>query len=480
MLSAAFLFQLPACAVTADVTDISNRAYAENVLREINGAKESVYMAMYSMYLQNDAANPVLNLVEALIKARSRGVYVRVYLDCYSPKGSKRVSDGNDRAFRMLQDAGIDAFFIRPDTKLHVKLLVIDDAVVIDGSTNWTQNALRENRESAQIIRSKEFAKVKLAQMEELEKLIAFREPLKKELRETVRIGKSFLEDARFGPAMVTNFDQRTFDFYLLLLEWFQKDRRVTRRIDYVYTAKQLGIKVETGSSDYRKQVRELARKLKAVYFLADYSVDSEGNLDITLLAVDTKQGIDLPLAYWEYGLNEGLSLKAKFMYLVSLYEQTLAKPKLWWSKSYPALQDKYHVFMSTLAIGMMELESQDLIEVRNSLVDVKDPQRYASRAPNQYRLKALISGQERAGLWLRLERELGRKAFTQAKAFAALIEEDHDIQAVKDLARIAKRFGADKTRSAVEAVAKMAKDNPYRSIACIVSMLEKGAGKEE
>lgn len=52
----AFLLFAPlAHAVTADVTDISNRAYSDVVIREIDNAKLQIDAAIYSLYLGYDA-----------------------------------------------------------------------------------------------------------------------------------------------------------------------------------------------------------------------------------------------------------------------------------------------------------------------------------------------------------------------------------------------------------------------------------------
>lgn len=55
-----------------------------------------------------------------------------------------------------------------------------DEETVIDGSTNWTSNALFENYESAEILKGKEFAKIKLGLFEELKKAVVVVEPDKK------------------------------------------------------------------------------------------------------------------------------------------------------------------------------------------------------------------------------------------------------------------------------------------------------------
>ena len=155
-MTASFFTPPTALALTAEVTDISNRAYAENVTREIDAARDEVLVAMYSMYVRyGDESSPVMKLVDALIRARTRGADVRVYLDRSptSGKDMKRLNKGNDDAYRILKEAGVDVRFVKPGLKVHAKLIVIDGGTVIDGSANWTQKALEENVESGQILR---------------------------------------------------------------------------------------------------------------------------------------------------------------------------------------------------------------------------------------------------------------------------------------------------------------------------------------
>ena len=46
-----------------------------------------------------------------------------------------------------------------PSRTTHAKLMVVDEQIILLGSTNWTYNALSSNNEVAVRIRSKEAAK---------------------------------------------------------------------------------------------------------------------------------------------------------------------------------------------------------------------------------------------------------------------------------------------------------------------------------
>ncbi len=479
-------------AMTVEVADVSGRAYEESVLKELSAAKDEIRVAMYAMYTRyGESDNPAMKLVEALIAARQRGVYVRVYLDKCPLIGNdlKHLNKANDDAYKMLKDAGIDVSFIRPTLKLHEKLIVIDGETVIDGSTNWTRKALLENAESAEILRGKEFAELKLAQLRELEKNIAVSDNPRQALLEKVRVKNSFLEDTRFAPKMVTNGDEHSFDLYMLLLREFKDKgktavtlpKRSVIRIDYAKVARQLGIPVETKNSAYREHIRWVVENLKNKYGLIDYAIDDKANLDVKLLdyndpskeySTPESGNFNLPIAYWEYGLDKQLMLREKFVYMVSIYEQEIARPKLWWQKSLKGLSEKYHIDEWTLDYGLRQIKRLDLIEVWHSRV--KAGEDFKDREPNKYRMKELILPDVKERMWSQLEKDFGADQVKAAKEFAAMIDEGNNIQAVKDFIRIIKKYGQENVKTAVDEISKLGADNPLRNIGYITGVLKR------
>ena len=82
---------------------------------------------------------------QELIKAKERGVQIRVFLD--KGEGNGKYSKG-----RYLMDKGIDVRFYAGIGLMHNKFAVIDNRVLITGSFNWTASAERENQENLLII----------------------------------------------------------------------------------------------------------------------------------------------------------------------------------------------------------------------------------------------------------------------------------------------------------------------------------------
>ena len=115
----------------------------EAVVAQINAAQKSILVQAYSFTSQPIEA--------ALIEAKKRGVEVKVVLDRsqYEAKGA---------AAGPLHDAKIE---IRMDIKhqiAHNKVIIIDEAVVLTGSFNFTRQAEIGNAENLIIISNPDIA----------------------------------------------------------------------------------------------------------------------------------------------------------------------------------------------------------------------------------------------------------------------------------------------------------------------------------
>jgi phosphatidylserine/phosphatidylglycerophosphate/cardiolipin synthase-like enzyme len=92
-------------------------------------------------------------IAQALVRAQQRGVTVRVLLDMKTGKSNRGLAD--------VLTAGLVA--VREDGKhaiAHNKVMVIDAAVVITGSFNFTNSAETRNAENTLILKSVELAKI--------------------------------------------------------------------------------------------------------------------------------------------------------------------------------------------------------------------------------------------------------------------------------------------------------------------------------
>ncbi|MGA8383488.1 MAG: phospholipase D-like domain-containing protein [Stellaceae bacterium] len=95
-------------------------------------------------------------IVEALVRARERGVDVRLIAD-------KRSPCERNAGLEVLAQAGAPIWIDRAVPIAHAKVMVIDDALTLMGSYNWTRNAAR-NSEDLNLVASRPLAAAYAAQ----------------------------------------------------------------------------------------------------------------------------------------------------------------------------------------------------------------------------------------------------------------------------------------------------------------------------
>jgi phosphatidylserine/phosphatidylglycerophosphate/cardiolipin synthase-like enzyme len=114
--------------------------YPKKVIPLIDKAKRSICMCMFDWrWYQNDFANPVSLFNSSLIRAKRRGVDVRI-LTNYS------------EIIEYVCSLGFNAKKWPEKNLLHSKMIIIDDEVCIMGSHNITQSAFTSNMETSFLI----------------------------------------------------------------------------------------------------------------------------------------------------------------------------------------------------------------------------------------------------------------------------------------------------------------------------------------
>jgi cardiolipin synthase len=103
------------------------------LLHILNQAQKEIKVAMFTL------SHP--KLTQALISAHKRGVKVEVILDFQASKGASK------KAKTALLSEGIEVKANLGMQLMHHKCALIDQAILINGSTNWTQGAFTKNRD---------------------------------------------------------------------------------------------------------------------------------------------------------------------------------------------------------------------------------------------------------------------------------------------------------------------------------------------
>ena len=256
--------------IPAKVKDISDRAYEPAVIELLDGAQESIVMSMYSIRLGAKGNNPVKLLLNDLLEARGRGVSVTIYLNTRfkgMEANDSRLTENPE--INKLRDAGCVIHFIPYHQRLHDKLIVVDSRFVVEGSTNWSISALRDNYESTTLIDSPELANIKLIRLKML--VMPEDEPIREDKRElyienlpkNISLPCQFIEDKRYLPKMLSRRSKRAIDLYLLLAAYGQSIEETDFFIDMGAMGLSLGLPKSWSNAALRRQVIKSLRDLK-------------------------------------------------------------------------------------------------------------------------------------------------------------------------------------------------------------------------
>ena len=113
------------------------------ILKELKNAQRSVLVQAYWF------TSPTI--AKALVEVHKRGVKVEVILD------RSRTEMENEQAEFIVQN-GVPTLIDDKHTTAHSKLMIVDGAVVITGSFNFTKAAEESNAENLLVIQDKELA----------------------------------------------------------------------------------------------------------------------------------------------------------------------------------------------------------------------------------------------------------------------------------------------------------------------------------
>lgn len=138
--------------------DNFHTAVADELLRRINAAEQSIHIAAFDFDL-----TPV---AEALIAAHYRGVDVRWFTD--DENGLWDDDEPGGGQFAMMQAAGIPVRDDKRQPLMHNKFIVFDEETVWTGSTNLTQNGLFRNNNNVIIFEDKGIATMYGREFDEL------------------------------------------------------------------------------------------------------------------------------------------------------------------------------------------------------------------------------------------------------------------------------------------------------------------------
>jgi cardiolipin synthase len=152
---------------TAQVDPVVGSAFFPKAVDLINNAQTTISICIFTArYYRGQSRNPVNELFDALRRAAYRGVDVRILLNAdFQDSESAR---GNEFIVRYFKNRNFQAAMGGKSTRLHSKLLLVDNQITVIGSHNYSARAFRTNFETSVIIKSREIYSFFITEFERL------------------------------------------------------------------------------------------------------------------------------------------------------------------------------------------------------------------------------------------------------------------------------------------------------------------------
>jgi len=144
VISLVFIFSLNALAKTEVYFSLYDDPEAV-IIKSIDAAEEFIIIAMYTF--------TGVEIAQAILKARDRGIDIKIYLDRSQVKAKYNRS-------RYFVQNGIEVRISSNNYIMHNKFAVIDNEIVITGSYNWTASAGERNDENLMVIDDPEIIEI--------------------------------------------------------------------------------------------------------------------------------------------------------------------------------------------------------------------------------------------------------------------------------------------------------------------------------
>jgi phosphatidylserine/phosphatidylglycerophosphate/cardiolipin synthase-like enzyme len=135
-----------------------NENYFPALLKAIDEAQSEIFMSIFS-FKTGVHKNSYPDIISAhLARAVKRGIKVIVILENTGGNDDKLDAE-NRQTKHLLEEEGVRVYFDSPRQTTHTKLIVIDERVVLLGSHNLTQTALKYNNEISILLDRPDLAK---------------------------------------------------------------------------------------------------------------------------------------------------------------------------------------------------------------------------------------------------------------------------------------------------------------------------------
>ncbi|MFA5063222.1 MAG: phospholipase D-like domain-containing protein [Candidatus Omnitrophota bacterium] len=431
--------------------------YFLTTLQAIQKAQKSIYVAIYLISVEPAPTdNPASILLEGLISAKNRGVYVKVILDDTTFKV-------NYNAYKRLRQAGVNAAIDSSKAVLHGKGLVIDSKICILGSFNWTRASLRDNYEFAVYTESPRQAGKLLDYISKIE--LSLNPPIQPQQLPGLKLPVSLLTSAP-NPLLFelfTSHSEKAFDLYLYLAKKAQSEHSSVIKINYPEFGQALGY-----TNNYYFNLFQPLRKLTRKYGLIQHKPWSK---NLELIYTSFTENITIPDTYWDYGFCQKLSFAAKYMFLVSLSEAQRSSHNPYWFRSNADLSRIYYISERSITSAITELEKENILEVYRHRPEKEGE--FDKRPANDYRLNPLQSPEQFRQALQALSDKYTPDLTQQACQLSAQLNEPKDLEKIETYLGLIQTYGYEKVREVNSKVASYRPESALRNLSQVILLLK-------
>lgn len=451
--------------------DISDGAYLERVITLLENAQDTIDMSMFAIQYQAKPQDPVNRLFTALGHAAASGKKVRLWLN------TRQASIGTNRVFmrpdlqRELLRQGIRLFYVDKSRRLHDKLIVIDGETVIEGSMNWTREALIKNYESASVIHSKKLASQKIKRLEALSAEEQTLSQTAAERENTFSLPFNHLTDPKKFPAAIEGRQLRSLGLYLLLLSQAHTAGQNQFEIDLEPLGSRLPFKKKWVGPSLRHEMKRTLDFLKD-YGLLDWQSEGKDKVKITLAAAKFAENISIPSSLIQNDYLKTLKSRDLFVYLIVLHKAQLSGNVPFWLGSIADVAEEFHLNTVTLIRGLWSLRRQNLIEIYPSEKKLVNGI-WQREFTNRYQLNPLETPAQRESRFDGLNKKFGKEQVENARLFADAMDDPNDPEVVQQFLHLMKEYPEKEIAEAVRVVASYNRNNALRTPEYVRGILE-------
>lgn len=334
--------------VPAQVADASDRNYEAVAIHLIDHATSSIALGMYYLREGEDDRHPISRLLNDLLEAAQRGVRVEVYLN--SKFSGEAIASLNTPWLTRLRATGAAVTMFPPDRRWHGKLLIVDERYILEGSSNWSVEAIRTNGESNTVMDSPSLARQKLEHLRAWSTISSAPLPdpvVEPNWPDTVEFPHAWLERGGVLPRLVTRGDERGSDAWLLLIRRASAEAEPEFSMDFRILSRELALPSTWSNVRQRQEILQVLNRLEArtgtlEFRLVGYGQDAwvrltfpDGprvNLPMALFAPNslTRQSEAATyLAFLDVALRKEGGVGVQDMSLAALHERTGLTTKL-------------------------------------------------------------------------------------------------------------------------------------------------------